>query len=631
MEDVRVKVNVLNQLRLYRQSTFKDKLCFLDEDIQNAQRAKATEVRITTHNNRLEISNNGKPLTNPQALFSMADSDWDEEVTKSENPFGLGFFSNISVSNYLEIFSGEYHIVFDIDQMLSSGDTKVVVEVLPEEEWVEKFVDGFKLVLHNFDYNEIYQHQIAERASLLGAYVHELDVYYNDTQMEKKDLTQGDGSQFLLKIEGEETFKGWIAFTTMFSSEINVFYKGRLVKKLEDIYYLKGDLHISDKTLNLTAPDRKDIIRDGKYQDFATLIRLYAEELGFRVSTTASQKAMESYVDALSWYTNFAKVKNLMKFLVLKGQNVDNMKYLEKVIKAKRDAKGHSSFVETEAYIRSEANVQSESHFEEIIEQREPDVTAPEARGSGTSSGGYGGSSYRPEITDKETTEESGEEIFQNTRPKFWISHDEVLKFEDKLNMVKHYDLFLIVARNRFEKSVLEKVAQDGTIIHISKLQEKITIESTLSNTELDIKEQRALMLLDMISRMAGFSRNVFAIGDLMVTRTLEIPEIDVKETRIEEDVIAILNKDVQKIYIDRASIKKSKLVTNISPRLNLNDYKFILANAKEFSEELKLMKDSKDDMFESLIASLGGEGVHIDWDGKGLKADGSKENPLVQ
>lgn len=44
MDKVEVKVNVINQLRLLRQSTFKDILCFLDEDVQNAQRAKAQEI-----------------------------------------------------------------------------------------------------------------------------------------------------------------------------------------------------------------------------------------------------------------------------------------------------------------------------------------------------------------------------------------------------------------------------------------------------------------------------------------------------------------------------------------------------------------------------------------------------------
>ena len=51
----------------------------------------------------------GNILTNPQALFSIAESDWDEEVRNSENPFGMGFFSNITVSNLINVHQ-EIHI-----------------------------------------------------------------------------------------------------------------------------------------------------------------------------------------------------------------------------------------------------------------------------------------------------------------------------------------------------------------------------------------------------------------------------------------------------------------------------------------------------------------------------------------
>ena len=80
---VELKVNVINQLKLLRQSTFKDIYCFLDEDVQNAQRAKATEVKVTVDRwgeKTVTIENNGNVLTNPQALFSIAESDWDEEI-----------------------------------------------------------------------------------------------------------------------------------------------------------------------------------------------------------------------------------------------------------------------------------------------------------------------------------------------------------------------------------------------------------------------------------------------------------------------------------------------------------------------------------------------------------------------
>lgn len=145
---VELKVNVINQLKLLRQSTFKDIYCFLDEDVQNAQRAKATEVKVTIdrYENKVVIENNGNILTNPQALFSIAESGWDESVRSSENPFGMGFFSNITVSNLINVHSGNTYITFDVEKMIATSNTEIEVEELDD------YYNGFKLVLNNFDF-----------------------------------------------------------------------------------------------------------------------------------------------------------------------------------------------------------------------------------------------------------------------------------------------------------------------------------------------------------------------------------------------------------------------------------------------------------------------------------------------
>lgn len=171
---VELKVNVINQLKLLRQSTFKDIYCFLDEDVQNAQRAKATEVKITIdrYENKVIIENNGNILTNPQALFSIAESGWDENVRSSENPFGMGFFSNITVSNLINVYSGNTYITFDVEKMIATSNTEIEVEELND------YYDGFKLVLNNFDFETANSWDIEERVKILGKYVHELDIYY---------------------------------------------------------------------------------------------------------------------------------------------------------------------------------------------------------------------------------------------------------------------------------------------------------------------------------------------------------------------------------------------------------------------------------------------------------------------
>ena len=260
---------------MLRQSTFKDIYCFLDEDVQNAQRAGATEVKITVkkYEGTVIIENNGKILSNPQALFSIAESGWDDNVKKSENPFGMGFFSNITVSNLINIHSGHKYITFNIEDMINTNNTEIKVEE------VEEYYDGFKLILNNFDFDAAYEFKIEERTEILGKYIQELDIYYNEQLIEKKDLTEGDDSKYKFSINDSDV-KGWIGLggNYFWGDNINIFYKGRLVTNLEGFPYLKGDLHVNDKTLNLTSPDRKDIIRDDKLDEFKTLIKIYVEE-----------------------------------------------------------------------------------------------------------------------------------------------------------------------------------------------------------------------------------------------------------------------------------------------------------------------------------------------------------------
>ena len=176
MNNVEIKVNIINQLKLFKMSTFKDLLCFLDEDIQNAQRAKAKNIKINYNDHKLTIENDGEILDDPQKLFSIAESGWDNTIVKNENPFGIGFFSNIVVSDYIEIYSGNKYIIFDVNNMINSGNTQL--EVLENNE----FVNGFKLVLNDIK-KDIYDFEIEERLQLLANNIHELTIFFNNKHL----------------------------------------------------------------------------------------------------------------------------------------------------------------------------------------------------------------------------------------------------------------------------------------------------------------------------------------------------------------------------------------------------------------------------------------------------------------
>jgi hypothetical protein len=604
MSSVEVKVNVINQLKLLRQSTFKDKLSFLDEDVQNAQRAKSTRVDVTIDydGSKVIIENNGKTLQNPQALFSIAESEWDEDVQKSESPFGMGFFSNITVSDNIEVISGNKHITFNVAEMIQKNQTDIQIFETDES------YSGFKLILNNFDFGQVSAMSIRERVEILGKYIHELDIYCDGKIQPKKDITEGDGSIFVSKIENDSTFKGWIALSTGFSPDLKVFYKGRLVTKIDSCFYIKGDIHVTDKTLNLTSPDRKDIIRDSKFNEFMMNIKNHIQKLADSSFLTGRQVDVERHIDSISYYADKNKLKNEMTFLILDTMEEKDSKYLNGIALAKKENSELRTINQYEVYVNSNASKQPESNFVEVSFDNVVKHKAPRAEGINSwrgSEGGSGGYSS-PEIDRDELDERQGKQIDFNSEPVFWLGFDEVVEQEAKLNIAKHYKLKIVVSRNKFESSVLELLGKEQNIVHISQLTEKTNIRATVSNTYLSEKEQRALMLLDMISRMVGFHRNVFAIGDIMVIKETSVEILNHTIEKIEDDFIAVHDPLNDKIYLDRTALNKSKLRTDLNENLDLEDYKFILLNLNEIIRELGLMEFKKSDvLYESIINTL--------------------------
>lgn len=589
---VELKVNVINQLKLLRQSTFKDIYCFLDEDIQNAQRAKATEVKVSVDRwgeGKVTIENNGNVLTNPQALFSIAESDWDEEVKNSENPFGMGFFSNITVSNLINVHSGNTYITFDVEDMISTNNTEIKVEEIDE------YYDGFKLILRNFDFDTASEYRIQERVEVLGKYVHELDIYYNGELIEGKDLTEGDDSKYQFSID-DENCKGWIALGNNYfwGNNVNVFYKGRLVAPLEGFPYLKGDLHVSDKTLNLTSPDRKDIIKDEKLNAFKKVISDHVEKYCTSLLIDGEEN-INDYSSCFGQYIDKKNVKNSIKFMTFKSKNEDDVKYLKGIAIARRENKNVDSFTGYEIYLQKDAAKQNEQIIDEVTINPELQTNPEKASGRVYHEASYSHSDGYveiPEIKQEDLMEKRGSLIINSVEPTFFIGFNEVEQYEYKLNIAKHYDLKIIVSRNDVETSILKSMKESDNVLHISELKEEVSVTGYLSNTELSTKESRALMIFDMISRILGFDHNVFAIGDLMVTKSVSVESIGVQEEMIEPNVVVLKDSLNDKVYVDRSVINKNKLRNDLDVRLDVFDYQFILANFKEMMKQIALVTD---------------------------------------
>jgi len=147
-------------------------------------------------------------------------------------------------------------------------------------------------------------------------------------------------------------------------------------------------------------------------------------------------------------------------------------------------------------------------------------------------------------------------------------------------------------------------------VLHISELVEDVNITGILSNTELNIKEQRALMLLDMISRMVGISHNAFAIGDLIVTKNVKVESLDIEHQIIEDSIMVIRDIDVDKVYIDRSVIDQTNLREDLDVVLDISDYKFIIRNLQDIVEELRLLEHKNKDDFMNMILTILGSAI---------------------
>lgn len=501
----------------------------------------------------------------------------------------MGFFSNITVSNLINVHSGNTYITFDVEDMISTNNTEIKVEEIDE------YYDGFKLILRNFDFDTASEYRIQERVEVLGKYVHELEIYYNGELIEGKDLTEGDDSKYQFSIE-DENCKGWIALGNNYSwgNNINVFYKGRLVAPLEGFPYLKGDLHINDKTLNLTSPDRKDIIKDEKLNAFKEAISDHVEKYCTSLLIDGEEN-ISDYSSCFGRYVDKKNVKNSIKFMTFKSKNEDDVKYLKGIAIARRDNKNIDSFTGYEIYLQKDAAKQNEQIIEEVVVNPKLQTNPEEASGRVYHEASYSHSDGYveiPEIKQEDLIEKRGSLIIDSVEPTFFIGFNEVEQYEYKLNIAKHYDLKIIVSRNDVETSILKSMKESDNVMHISELKEEVSVTGYLSNTELSTKESRALMIFDMISRILGFDHNVFAIGDLMVTKSVSVESIGVKEEMIEPNIVVLKDVLNDKVYVDRSIINKNKLRNDLDVRLDVFDYQFILANFKEMMKQVALVTD---------------------------------------
>lgn len=142
---------------------FTDKFTLLTELLQNARRARATEIRVDFDANArtLQVSDNGVGIIDFQKLLTFNETGWDDATVEMESPFGIGFSKCLYAAQRVTVVSRGKRLELDCsaalalqafvvqDDPLSTVEGTVIrlegVD-LPELEFgIERLVCGFSV------------------------------------------------------------------------------------------------------------------------------------------------------------------------------------------------------------------------------------------------------------------------------------------------------------------------------------------------------------------------------------------------------------------------------------------------------------------------------------------------------
>lgn len=103
MSTIRLQTNQNRLIENFRHAFTQASM--LGELLQNARRAKARHIHISTEGDTLTVSDDGEGIANLQSLICIAESGWDEELKARENPFGIGVLSTLYFARSLRVHS----------------------------------------------------------------------------------------------------------------------------------------------------------------------------------------------------------------------------------------------------------------------------------------------------------------------------------------------------------------------------------------------------------------------------------------------------------------------------------------------------------------------------------------------
>lgn len=566
-----VKVNVLNEMKKLRSTTYADRYAWVEEVIQNCQRSKATRVDVTIDYDHVIISDNGVGCTDPQILFDKSSSGWDEETTANESPFGEGFFSTMIVANTITVKSIGFMAIFDVNKMFEENTTDVI------EVYDNKKKSGFSLTLTNFT-DEYTTWQTESRFKEVAKYIKSPSVYINGEKVKYEGTAPIEDTPFLLKIDNEY-FKGWICPQSYrrsytYSNIVKCFAFDRLVKESYKFAGVRGVLTFKPNSIKLRSPDRKEFIFDDQYDAAVESFRNCIKKMYIRMIREGSDEDLRDYEDKICEYLDLDSYKKHIKFKFLKKPSADISNIGNDNVTVNAETEFDDDYDTAPINDIDSAGITPISDFGTISYALSSTNNINNTSDSDTVIAPKRG---RPKIQSAQT----GESLDKIPDYAFYVESNSIDAYSEHIELAQMYDIPIIEIRNRLEQSVVEN---SPSINHIKDMQNMLKISVEYRNMyPMNEQETRATKLLSRVAEAIGANKDLFVIAD---TTFRKIINVDGKDFTIEElDIFAASSGN--QVFINRSHMTAYDDLTDDSPVLTDADIKFLLLNLKLLAQEI--------------------------------------------
>jgi len=536
-----VKVNVLNEMKKLRHSTYADRLTWVDELVQNAQRAKATHIKVTVEYDRVIIEDNGVGCSDPQVLFDKSSSGWDESVA-SQNPFGEGFFSTMMVADTIKVSSIGFDAVFDVKEMFEKETTDCIKVRRSTRR------SGFVVVLSDMT-NEYSQWATISRFREVGKYIKSPTMSINGERV-KFAGTEPDTENIFAKKVSNEWFTGWIQpfkwGADGYDDSLRTFAYSRFVKN-QPMWGVRGVLNFVDGKISLRSPDRKDVIYDSDYDRMTESLKEEVKKMFISVLRRGSDEDIAKYADTVERYLSIGDYRGLVKFKFLSDSKDEE----------EREHKTHKSTPSSGEGVRKVSGVKigsvADFSSESAITHIPVSVKESKQTGIGVKELKYG----------------------------FYVKTSEVPTMMDAIQLAQLYNIPVVEIRNVLEEKVL---MEDRRFRHISELPKLVTMRVDFKNiTPQNEAEIRAYKILAEIGRSVAGRYDMFSIADVRSYRVINIDGDEVSKEEFESFAVAKGNS----IFINRKYLAEYKGLKDDASDLTAEDMKFVLMNIDTIAHEM--------------------------------------------